>query len=321
MSDILSTGGLMQSSDSVQYWLLVNNVPQGPFSALDLHAKLKSGEINWDSMVCQVGQPTWQPMQSTPSLVPQAQHSEPSPTVPVVASSTTQWPGQSKLLALLKNPELKKYVLYGLATALVLGLIWYFIPSPQSPVEPCYRFFAAKDIIDLRAVSTPNLHPIFNAMYQGPVHNLGQNLRFIDQSPAPSRFQGHFVSFYFEDVDDQQQPVSMEGIFHLLDQGGWKIEDIYLTTMNNRVLDKPISMAHEYWPYIGKEVPSYSKMKQTIFSGNELLKWQGDPRYREELRKSQSSVARITGRGCVFVVFLVVGFLVTSLMKRKRTIS
>jgi len=319
MSDILSAGDLMQHPDSIKYWLLINNVPQGPFSALDLHAKLKTGEINWDSMVCQVGQPIWLAMRSTPSLVPQAQHSEPSPPVPVVATPTTQWPGQGKLQELLKKPELKKYVLYGLAAALVMGVIWYFIPSPQSPVESCYRFFAAKDIIELRAISTPNLHPIFNAMFQGPVHNLGQNFRFIDQSPAPSRFQGHFVSFYFEDADDQQRPVSMEGIFHLLNQGGWKIEDIYLTSLNNRVLDKPISMAHEYWPYIGKEVPSYSKMKQNIFSGNEILKWQSDPRYREELRKSQSSVSRITGRGWAFVVFFVVGFFATFLMKRKRT--
>jgi hypothetical protein len=80
-----------------------------------------------------------------------------------------------------------------------------------------------------------NNHPIFNAMFQGPVHNLGQNLRFIDQLPAPGKFQGHFINFYFEDLDDNQRPVAIEGIFHLLDQGTWKIDDIYLTSMNNRV--------------------------------------------------------------------------------------
>ncbi|MFT3883344.1 MAG: DUF4339 domain-containing protein [Gemmatales bacterium] len=318
MSDIPSTGNPMQPSDSLQYWLLVNNVPQGPFSALDLHAKLKTGEINWDSMICQVGQPNWQAMRFTPSLVPQAQHSEPSSPTPVAPNTRPLWSGYPQLQKYLKNPELKKYVLFGLAIALVAGVIWYFIPASQSPVEPCYRYFAAKDIVELRSISTPNLHPIFNAMFQGPVHNLGQNLRFIDQSPAPAKFMGHFVGFYFEDVDDNQRTVAIEGVFHLLDQGSWKIEDIYLTSMNNRVLDKPMSMAHDYWPLIGKEVPSHSKMKQTIFSGNEILKWQSDPRYREELRKSQSSAARATGRGWAAVVIFVVGFLATVFLKKRK---
>jgi len=322
MSDILSEGNPMQPSDPFQYWLLVNNVPQGPFSALDLHAKLLAGEINWDFMVCQVGQPTWQAMRFTPSLVPQAQHPEPSSPAPVAASLKSPFAGYPQLLSFVKNPELKKYVLFGLAIALVAGVIWYFIPASQIPVEPCYRYFAAKDIVELRSISTPNLHPIFNAMFQGPVHNLGQNHRFIDQSPAPGKFLGHFVSFYFEDLDDNQRTVAIEGIFHLVDQGSWKIEDIYLTSMNNRVLDKPLSMAHEYWPLIGKEVPSLSKMKQTIFSGNEILKWQSDPRYREELRKSQSNAARITGRGGALLVFFVVGFFATTfLKKRKQTVK
>jgi len=321
MSDILPTGDSMQPSDPMQYWLLVNNLPQGPFSALDLHAKLQAGEINWDSMVCQVGQPSWLAVRLTPSLVPQAQHSEPSVPIPVAPSQATQWPGQGKLQELLKKSEAKKYLIFGVAAVLVLGVIWYFIPGSQSPVEPCYRYFAAKDIVELRSISTPNLHPIFNAMFQGSVHNLGQNLRFIDQSPAPAKFLGHFVSFYFEDVDDNQRPVAIEGIFHLLDQGTWKIDDIYITSMNNRVLDKPLSMAHEYWPLIGKEVPITSKMKQTIFFGNEILKWQSDPRYREELRKSQSSTARITGRGWSLLVVFAASFIAATLLKRKRNAS
>lgn len=305
----------MQHQDPIQYWLLVNNVPQGPFSALDLHGKLKAGEISWDSMVCQVGQPAWLPMRSTPTLVPQAQHSDVSPNVSGVNTPST--PTATNLQHLFNRPEIYKYVLISLAVAVGGILLWYFIPGPKSPVEPCYRYFAAKDIIELRAISTSNLHPIFNAMFQGPVHNLGQNMRFIDQSPAPTKFQGHFVSFYFEDLDDNQRSISIEGVFHLLDTGGWKIEDIYFLSMNNQPLEKPISMAHGYWTLIGKPVPSQSRMKQTIFSGIELIKWYSDPVYREQLRKSQSSQARMTGRTWTFVVVIVVALCASFLKKRK----
>lgn len=299
-----------------QFWLLQDSTPTGPFPVQELHSKLANSEITWDAMVCEVGQAQWLPMKATPTLVPQATAVPDTSIQPSknaeTGSSTDAAQAPSKQEANWWYEQ--RYVAAFIAIVIGALFLWtYFSPKQVSHVEACYRYFAGKNIIELRDATTSNMHPIMNEMFKGPVNNLGNNLRFIDQSPAPSGYFGHFVSFYFDDVDEQQQVLSIEGVFHVIDQGGWKVNDIYLVSLNNRMLDKPISMAHEYWPLIGKETPSNSKMKATIFKGNEVMKWYQDPTERERLRKAGSSLTNITSRGwgvlIVFAVMAIAGFL------------
>jgi hypothetical protein len=309
------------ANNAKQYWLLQGNTPAGPFPVHDLHSKLASSEITWDAMVCEVGQTQWLPMKSTPTLVPQttavSDVSNNSSTTMEVGQATGLTQGTNKQGAMSETAHWwyeQRYV--AIFAAVVIGgcLLWaYFTPKQVSHVEACYRYFAAKNIIELRDATTPNMHPILNEMFKGPVNNLGNNLRFIDQSPAPAIYQGHFVSFYFDDVDEQQQVVTIEGVFHVVDKGGWKVDDIYIVSLNNRQMDKPISMAHQYWPLISKETPSYSRMKAAEFKGSDVMKWYQDPSERERLRKTSSSLATITSRGwgvlIVLGVMAAVGFM------------
>ena len=46
-----------------QVWLMVNDVPAGPFTRAVVHAKLAAGEVTWQSPTCRLGTSSWLPLE------------------------------------------------------------------------------------------------------------------------------------------------------------------------------------------------------------------------------------------------------------------
>jgi hypothetical protein len=47
----------------LQYWLMVNDTPAGPFAPADVHAKLAAGEVTWQTPACLLGTSNWLPLE------------------------------------------------------------------------------------------------------------------------------------------------------------------------------------------------------------------------------------------------------------------
>lgn len=56
--------------ESAQYWLLIDDVPSGPFTVKQIHDKLASGEITWQTPTCPLGGGGWLPLVQTPGIGP-----------------------------------------------------------------------------------------------------------------------------------------------------------------------------------------------------------------------------------------------------------
>lgn len=52
------------------YWLLVGEVPTGPFSVAEVHARLAAGEATWQTPASPVGGAKWLPLVETPGIGP-----------------------------------------------------------------------------------------------------------------------------------------------------------------------------------------------------------------------------------------------------------
>jgi hypothetical protein len=57
-----------------RYWLLIGDVPLGPFDVAQIHAKLAAGEVSWQARACPVGGSTWLPLVQMPGVGPGTPH-------------------------------------------------------------------------------------------------------------------------------------------------------------------------------------------------------------------------------------------------------
>lgn len=69
-----------------RFWLLIGDVPNGPFDVAQIHAKLLSGTITWQTRACPLGGNTWLPLVGTPGFGPTPLGEVPS-MIPVLPNS------------------------------------------------------------------------------------------------------------------------------------------------------------------------------------------------------------------------------------------
>lgn len=82
-------------AEQTRYWLLIGDVPQGPFDVAQVHDKLASGEATWRTSACPFGQSNWQPLRQWPELASTSalspvSHSDAFTTAPVEAPRTNR---------------------------------------------------------------------------------------------------------------------------------------------------------------------------------------------------------------------------------------
>jgi len=76
---------------STQYWLQIDTTPSGPFTVEQIHAKLASGEISWNTSACLLGQSEWKPLTDTPGIGPAGENAANAvPPIPETMDATTK---------------------------------------------------------------------------------------------------------------------------------------------------------------------------------------------------------------------------------------
>ncbi len=69
--------------DGVRYWLLTGDTPAGPFGLAEIHERLATGAVTWQTPACPVGGGVWLPLVQVPGVGPvQASPPPQAPAVP-----------------------------------------------------------------------------------------------------------------------------------------------------------------------------------------------------------------------------------------------
>jgi hypothetical protein len=72
-----------------RFWLLIGNIPNGPFDIAQIHAQLVAGDITWETQACAVGGSTWLPLVKTAGVGPRV----PSMNLPPAETAQTSGSG------------------------------------------------------------------------------------------------------------------------------------------------------------------------------------------------------------------------------------
>lgn len=105
------------------------------------------------------------------------------------------------------------------------------------------------------------------------------------------------------------QLITIEGVFHLIDQSGWKIQDWYLFSINGQTLEPPISLAREYEFFrdpqnpavAGRQMTDAKKQAQQWHNTNKLPLLAG-------VAIAKSGLGKWLGAIIGVVVFGIIGF-------------
>jgi hypothetical protein len=76
-----------QRTATPQYWLMISDVPAGPFDVPGIHAKLVAGTVTWQTLACQVGGSTWLPLVKLPGFGPNKGSTSEGVQVPIPTPS------------------------------------------------------------------------------------------------------------------------------------------------------------------------------------------------------------------------------------------
>ena len=191
------------SPPAEQFWLLTGEVPSGPFTVDQIHAKIASGDATWQTPACPVGGSNWLPVVRTPGLGPVvaeakapasegAESAAPKPppepatapqnvgrTSPPPLPFTPSPPGvpaSSPEPAPAPAPADTKSERVGAAIGIVVALlliaggvygaswVWEQIRSPTA-TEVCKKIDEAKTAAEAKKYATPRMHPLLDAMF------------------------------------------------------------------------------------------------------------------------------------------------------------
>ena len=134
--------------------------------------------------------------------------------------------------------------LSGLPLGLMVIVVLVVAPLlPLSPREVCEEFVAAGSAQERKQHSTnklwPALDPLGRVFFGGPKGSF----ELLDEAQAPPDMGGYFVAYRV--VVSPNNTVA-EGVFHLVAYSGpWKVEEIYLTTING--------VEQSQWPAVSRD--------------------------------------------------------------------
>lgn len=124
---------------------------------------------------------------------------------------------------------------------------------PAEPREVCDRFGHARTAAEAKAYATANFGPAIDALFLADDEGSEVTFELTDEAPAPPDIGGYLVAY--RSIVPSDVPggpaVHLDGVFHLVDFGGeWKIEDVYVTAIDGRELDRWISFARDYRQFL-----------------------------------------------------------------------
>lgn len=246
----------MQTSDRELYWIQSGSVPVGPFDAAEIQAKHAASEFTSDVNVCRVGGEEWMPIAKFFAVVngddAQVKVDTPleSKTTPAIGS--TPWLDKffPAAEAIFTSIAARREARIGAAVFTAIGAIWLISwwLTPLTPRQVVQRFVVAEGAEEGFEYTTLNLKPALRALEQvEDTSDPSDRYELTQDKPAPPDVGGHYVGFryHFRDTGTKQL-IQGEGVFHLIDADGWKIDDLFFTGFNGEALPEPVSMARDY---------------------------------------------------------------------------
>lgn len=239
----------MQSQDAT-YWLMPGETPIGPYRANEILAQIQAGSCFWTTKASMVGSHIWAPLNQLLTLAPVASLAtgqEYSAAATVAASAPNPQQATGKLFSTPRS----MYIVIALGAFAAIYYFWTtgFGGSSMSPQQVCHAFFTAKTVAEARKFVTPNLYSAMDMFAKQPDFGSDDDngkLELTSEQPAPSQAGGGYYVGYRAHSRDANGLQTMEGVFQVMDQSGWKVYDWYIFAINGQPVQPPISLAREY---------------------------------------------------------------------------
>ena len=272
------------TESNTQFWLLTGEVPNGPFTASQIHVELVEGRATWQTPACCVGDGKWLSLVQMPGIGPIASPDMNTPAAVRSASPTVQTSDslqqpesvstfanlRSSLPAVPSFPsddsaqrvpvafgaagatEDRLAAFAGIAILLVLvgcvggaGYGLYTLFRPLTPTEVCMKLDEAKTVAEAKKYVTVRMQPL--------VEDMAKNQSFDpnDESEFTREIDGvgsdtKLVGFKMNVfILEAGRRARMEGHMKLIKSGGWKVDDIVISGVEGEQLPGPVSLVDE----------------------------------------------------------------------------
>lgn len=247
-----------------RYWILTDSLPIGPLTGEQVLQKRRSGEINWQTLTCRLGDNTWQRLVATPGIGPLF-----SPIVVDPGASDLDRP-QSP------NPPLPPSVNWAtilrcVVVAVLGGWFTFACIRPLTPREVCSQFCAATTAEAAKAFCTSNLHAAVIALFRHkrPLYS-GDFIEIVHEAAAPPDVGGIFVGVRMRTfIPAARKDILIDGIFLVINSNGWKVQELNIFSAEREPLEPPISLATGYAslfdpPGIPDQAPAERRIDQGV---------------------------------------------------------
>lgn len=223
-----------------RFWLLTGEVPAGPFAVPEVHAELAAGRATWQTPACAVGGNVWLPLARTPGVGPAAAPPVPTPDIPdapppAPTASRTRGAGGSVV------------AVGGLVVVVAtLGYGFYEWVRPLTPGEVCRKLGEAATAAEARRYATPRLQPVLDALFADTAADPNDTFGWTQEVDGP-RPRTRLVGFRGDWFDPAAgRRVRVEGHVLVVQDGGWKADDVVFTGVEGASLPGPVSLVDEY---------------------------------------------------------------------------
>jgi len=254
----------MPPSDTPTYWLMPGDTPVGPYRAEEILAQIQAGSCSWTTKASQVGSQTWTPLNQLLTLAPVATFATGTETI--AAPDAKSPPSSVDSPGSLFSSKSAKFIIFGLA-AIVVYFVWSGAGSSSSlsPQQVCQAFFSAKNVSEARKYVTPNLYAALDMVAAQPDFGSDDDIKLelTSEQPAPAQAGGGYYVGYRAHSRDAKGLQTMEGVFQVMDQSGWKVYDWYIFSINGEAVQPPLSLAREYEFFRDPQNPAVAGRQMT----------------------------------------------------------
>lgn len=272
------------SSAADQFWLLTGDVPAGPFTISQIHAKLAIGDATWQTSACLVGGGKWLPLVQTPGIGPGVPRSGSQPVVPASSDPKTELkptnfqqeeppplpldsseespptvplsPAENPAASVASPPtnsaqttEWVKFGIFAILAAVVLfgAYLSYRQIRPLTATEVCKKLDEVNTPGEAKKYVTPRFYPILEAIYANKSPSDPNDTFDWTQEidgPQPNVKLVGFRGSWFD--QEAGKRVRVEGHFRVVKLDGWKVDDMVFTGFEGLSLPGPVSVADEF---------------------------------------------------------------------------
>lgn len=256
----------MPSTDTATYWLMPGETPLGPYRTEEILAQIQACSCTWTTKASLVGSQTWVPLNQLLTLAPVAalatgseSAASPPPVTPTVTPSTRG--------SIFSSPATKYFLLALLVLVLYLmvrdGGGW--MRSSMTPQQACQALFSSKNATEARKYVTPNLNAALDMLAaQGEFEqDNSEKLELSSEQAAPLQAGGGYYVAYRIHYREAGVLTTFDGVFHVVDHSGYKVNDWFIFSHNGQAIEPPLSLAREYEFFRDPQNPAVATRQMT----------------------------------------------------------